>query len=67
MTFSENDIETTIIPSPHTRYAGTEVGVRVKHIPSGLVAESTSKPSQYLNKHAALAMLQSLLKRSELR
>ncbi|MFM2478839.1 hypothetical protein [Celerinatantimonas sp. MCCC 1A17872] len=65
MSFSENDIETTIIPSPQTRYAGANVGVRVKHIPSNIATESTSAPSQYLNKRIALAMLQYQLKGSE--
>lgn len=65
MSLSENDIETTIIPSPQTRYAGTNVGIRVKHIPSNTAVESTSAPSQYLNKRIALAMLQCQLKRFE--
>ena len=61
MTFAESDIETTIIPSPRTRYAATEVGVRVRHIRSGIIAESTNEPSQYLNKKVALSALSRLL------
>ncbi|CAH1068159.1 peptide chain release factor 2 [Acinetobacter phage MD-2021a] len=36
--------------------------VRVTHLPTGLIAESANKRSQYLNRSAAIAKLDRMLK-----
>jgi len=45
----------------------TETAVRVTHIPTGLRAISQAERSQHLNKRIALARLDQLLRRKELK
>lgn len=42
-----------------------ETGVRVIHIPTGIVTESTEERSQYMNKQRAIEKLSSILKENE--
>ncbi|GFD79532.1 hypothetical protein KUL118_23940 [Tenacibaculum sp. KUL118] len=57
----EHEIDIEIIKSENTNFAGTEVGVQVTHIETGLTASSTSNSSQYLNKLEALELLREKL------
>lgn len=54
---SKESIEFTIIKSEQSPLLGAEVGVRVKDLKTGLIAESTSFSTQHKNKLAALEQL----------
>jgi len=57
----EHEIDIEIIKSESSKFAGTEVGVQVTHIETGLTASSTSNSSQYQNKLEALELLREKL------
>lgn len=59
----EEDVRFRLCSSIHTRFLGVEVGVEATHMPSGLVVKSVEYDSQYLNKIAALKMLEEKLSR----
>lgn len=42
---------------PGGQHVGTESGIRVTHIPSGLVAEADTERSQHRNRDIALEMI----------
>ena len=53
----ENELEITICKSDFTQFLGVEIGVQIKHIPTGNIVRSTTLSSQYLNKIQALKLL----------
>jgi hypothetical protein len=57
-----SDYEISICKSDMTKYLSAEVGIKIRHIDTGIIVESTSKKTQHLNKLAALAMLEDKLK-----
>jgi len=58
-----NELEITICKNKMTQLLGVEVGVRIHHIHTNIVVESTAKKTQHLNKLAALVMLEEQLNR----
>lgn len=56
--FDINDIEFSIIPSSQSKTAGAHVGVQAKHLALNIIVQSTSHPTQYQNKVAAIALLE---------
>lgn len=52
----ESELEITICKSPMTRFLGAEVGVKITHIPTGIVVRATKCSTQHLNKIAALKL-----------
>jgi protein subunit release factor A len=57
-----SDYEISVCKSDMTKYLSAEVGIKIRHVASGITVESTSKKTQHLNKLAALAMLEQKLK-----
>ena len=57
-----SDYEISICKSDMAKYLSAEVGIKVRHIDTGIIVESTSKKTQHLNKLTALAMLEDKLK-----
>ena len=57
-----SDYEISICKSDLTKYLSAEVGIKIRHIDTGITVKSTSKKTQHLNKLAALAMLEDKLK-----
>lgn len=54
---NENDIEISIIPTPLSKPSQVEFGVKIMHIPTGIIIDSVNKKSQHLNKLEALKLL----------
>lgn len=58
MELDQNDIKVEVLRRPPGgQHVGTEAGVRVTHLPTGLVAECKAERSQYRNRQIALDML----------
>ena len=56
-------LDITTCESPRDPIIGAHVGVRIRHLPSGIVATSVDKPTQFANKKAALCELRLQLNR----
>ena len=52
-----NDIEISICRSKMSQPGGVEVGVKIKHVATGITVESVNHASQHLNKSEALNLL----------
>jgi protein subunit release factor A len=57
MNINENELEITLYWSPISKYLSAEVGVQVRHIRTNIIVKSIDKPSQHLNKLAAIELL----------
>lgn len=60
-----NDIEFTIIESEKITISGVNVGVRAKHVPTGIIVQCTEKASQYQNKLGVIELLKRELLNSD--
>ncbi len=58
-----SDLVIKLCPSSNTPFLGAEVGVEIKHIPTGLVVKSVDRRSQYQNKKQALKQMEKELLR----
>ena len=54
---NEDDIEISVIPTPLAKPGQVEFGIKIKHIPTGIVIDSVNEKSQHLNKLEALKLL----------
>jgi len=62
VTLKNNEIEILICSSPMSPNCGAEVGITIKHIPTGIKVKSIKHRTQHLNKLAALELLSDQLK-----
>lgn len=61
----DSDIEISICRSPMSQLGGAEIGVQLKHIPTGITVKSVNHASQHLNKLAALDLLSKRLQKNK--
>jgi protein subunit release factor A len=57
-----NELEISICSSPKSPNCRAEVGIMIKHIPTGVKVKSIKHRTQHLNKLAALELLSNQLK-----
>lgn len=58
----ESELEITTCKGDCSKVGSAEIGVKIRHIPTGTIAYSLSKKSQYANKVAAIEKIKIKLK-----
>jgi protein subunit release factor A len=65
MKITDKDIYITLCKSESTNYLSAEVGVKIRHINTGIIVSSTEFKSQHKNKIEALKLLNVKLEKQE--